>query len=292
MRVFIIGGTGYIGTSTVRVLQNRGHLTTALIRDEKRSSQLQSTGAKTLLGDLANPETLTTAIQASDALVYTAAGQSEAYAQVEEKVIKHILTILEGSDKTFVKITGSMVFGDTGPNGFSETATFNPPPPLAGAAALSETIRVAANRGIKTVQIFPSYVYGRNGGDIPSIMLRVAKQEGKGIYVADGKAMWSTVHVDDVGQLIALAVEKASAGSILFPATSAMTIKEISQDIADAAGLDQAIGLTMEEAQNKLGFFAIPLTLNQVFSDQAASQLGWQPHELSLSESLKHDHQI
>lgn len=289
MRIFIIGGSGYIGTSTVKVLQERGHLTTALIRDEKQSSQLQSFGAETLLGDLANPENLTTTIQANDALVYTAAGRNKAYAQVEEKVIKHILTVLEGSDKPFVKITGSMVFGDTGPNGFSETAAFNPPPPLAGAAAISETIKVAANRGIKTVQIFPSYVYGHNGGDIPNTMLRVAKQEGMGVYVADGKAMWSTVHVDDVGQLIALAVEKASAGSILFPAASTMMIKEISQDIADAAKLDKAIGLTMEEAQEKLGFFAIPLTLNQVFSDQAASQLGWQPYELSLSESLKHD---
>lgn len=292
MRVFIIGGTGYIGTSAIKALKEQGHQVTALIRNEEQRSHIQSLGAEPLLGDLADLEGWTAAIQANDALVYTAAGQSDAYAQLEQRAVEHILKSLEGSNKTFVKVTGSMVFGDTGAEAKAETADFNPPPPLSGAASLAETIKAAADKGIKTVQVFPSYVYGRSGGDIPQMMLGVTQQQGQGIYVADGEARWSTVHVDDVGQLIALAVEKAEAGSILFPAGSAMTIKNISKAIADAVGTDGIKSLEMGAAQEILGFFAVPLTLNQVFSDQAARQLGWQPRELSLSASLQQEYSL
>lgn len=71
-----------------------------------------------------------------------------------------------------------------------------------------------------------------------------------------------------------------------------MTIQAIAQTIANAIGGDETIGLTMKAAQEQLGFFAVPLTLNQVFSDRVASQLGWQPQGLSLAKALQQEYEL
>ncbi|NOK62930.1 MAG: hypothetical protein GFH27_549293n327 [Chloroflexi bacterium AL-W] len=257
MKVFVIGGTGYIGMSSVEALKARGHSVVALIRTEAQQVPLQKLGVDTLVGDIAQSDSLVPAIQSSNGVVYAAAGQSEAYSKIEQQAIEHILTTLEGSNKPFVKITGSLVFGDTGLDGKTETDDFAAPPPLAGAAELAQMLKIAANKGIRTAQIFASYIYGRGGGDIPQMMLGIAKQRGESVYIADGEAMWSSVHVDDVGQLVALAVEQASAGSVLFPVASVVSLKEIAQAIADATGVDRITSLSMEEAQQVLGFFCV-----------------------------------
>ena len=60
LRVFILGGTGSIGSPIVRELIERGHEVWALARSEASASKLREGGATVMAGDIAAPERWTT----------------------------------------------------------------------------------------------------------------------------------------------------------------------------------------------------------------------------------------
>lgn len=55
MRVFILGGTGSIGSSIVRELIERGHDVRALARSEAAAAKLREWGTAPIAGDVAAP---------------------------------------------------------------------------------------------------------------------------------------------------------------------------------------------------------------------------------------------
>ncbi len=74
MRVFLTGGTGFLGGHVARALQAQGAQLRLLRRptsDERNLAGLR--GAETVTGDLAEPEPLRTALRGCDALMHVAA---------------------------------------------------------------------------------------------------------------------------------------------------------------------------------------------------------------------------
>jgi hypothetical protein len=57
MRVFLTGGTGYIGSAVLDALVRAGHHVDALVRNRDKAVDVQVRGAYPVLGDLAQPET-------------------------------------------------------------------------------------------------------------------------------------------------------------------------------------------------------------------------------------------
>lgn len=55
MRVFVLGGTGTVGTAIVSELVDRNHQVVALSRSEKSDQKLATAGAVPLRGDLSDP---------------------------------------------------------------------------------------------------------------------------------------------------------------------------------------------------------------------------------------------
>lgn len=79
----------------------------------------------------------------------------------------------------------------------------------------------------------PFFVYGRGGSVFLPMLLKDAQQSGVARHIGTGKNKMSAVHVDDVGHLYVLALEKASAGSIYHAGVeSDITMKAIAQAIS------------------------------------------------------------
>jgi uncharacterized protein YbjT (DUF2867 family) len=68
--VLVIGATGSIGKLVVREALKNGHDVRALVRSESKARALPS-GAQAVIGDLTQPDTLTSAVEGVEAIVFT-----------------------------------------------------------------------------------------------------------------------------------------------------------------------------------------------------------------------------
>ena len=73
MRVFVTGGTGFIGGHVVRRLRERGDEVICLVRNPEKAADLEQLGCELLQGDLADETVLTAAMRGADAVIHGAA---------------------------------------------------------------------------------------------------------------------------------------------------------------------------------------------------------------------------
>ena len=55
MKVFLTGGSGYIGSAVALALKKAGHDVLALVRSEAKGEALKKAGVKLAVGELGNP---------------------------------------------------------------------------------------------------------------------------------------------------------------------------------------------------------------------------------------------
>jgi dihydroflavonol-4-reductase len=72
MRVFVTGGTGFIGRAVVRRLIDRGDRVTALVRDPEAAEFLAELGVELRQGDLARSVAIVDAMRGTDAAIHLA----------------------------------------------------------------------------------------------------------------------------------------------------------------------------------------------------------------------------
>jgi nucleoside-diphosphate-sugar epimerase len=91
MRVFILGGTGSIGTAIVGELRKRSHDVVALSRSEASDRKLENMGAIPLRGDLREPAAWIDDAFAREAIVHVAATFSDDMGEVDDKVVSALI---------------------------------------------------------------------------------------------------------------------------------------------------------------------------------------------------------
>ena len=55
MRVFLTGGTGYVGSAVLDALVRHGHHVDVLVRNSEAAARVQARGAQAIVGDLLHP---------------------------------------------------------------------------------------------------------------------------------------------------------------------------------------------------------------------------------------------
>ncbi len=73
MKVFVTGGTGFIGGEVARQLRARGDEVTCLVRSPEKAEKLKELGCELVAGDLGDAEALRTGMEGCDGLVHAAA---------------------------------------------------------------------------------------------------------------------------------------------------------------------------------------------------------------------------
>lgn len=72
MRVFLTGGTGFIGSAIAKQLRERGDDVVAFVRSEARATALQGLGCELVQGDVTNAFTIERSLQKVDAVIHLA----------------------------------------------------------------------------------------------------------------------------------------------------------------------------------------------------------------------------
>jgi nucleoside-diphosphate-sugar epimerase len=284
MIVFITGATGYIGGAIAARLVDAGHHVLGLTRSPERAEALRVRGIEPVIGDLDEADVLAEAARRADAVVNAASSD-------HRPAVDALLGALAGTGKPFLHTSGTSVLaddarGEPGEAVYDETTGFTPLPERAARAALDAAVLAAAERGVRSIVLCNSLIYGHGPGlhaesvQIPTLV-RIARETGAPRHVGRGLNIWSTVHIEDVADLYLLALERAEPGSVLFVENGESSFKELAEAIGRALQLSQpAESWPFEEAAAVLGEARARTTFgsnSRVRARRARESLGWQP---------------
>ena len=300
MRAFVIGATGYIGNVFAHRLMQAGHPVTGTARTPKAGRQLHAEGIQPLLVSLNEPQSLFPGIRDADIIVYAAYGYEDKQ-QAENELasgtshLTPILAVLERTSKIFVLTSGSGVFPDTADMIYTEDM---PLPASTSSVVLArrnleQEVLAASGKGICSLVLRPPTVYGRGGSYIiPRSLLDHALSARQAVYIEHTRTnRWSAVNIDDLADLLMLAIDKAMPGSLYNAASEAgITTAAIARAISRTAGLEGKItAISLAQAQELFGTWANWLTINnQLSGDKARAELGWNPYRDSMLEDIEH----
>jgi nucleoside-diphosphate-sugar epimerase len=291
MRVFLTGGTGYIGSAVLESLLRAGHRVTALVRDPEKAARLAARGVTAVTGELASPKMFTKALGDVDAAVHTAFEGSPRGVEKDRQAIETLLAALAaaksgaGIAPTFIYTSGVWVLGNTTKPADEDTPV-DPVAHVSWRPAHEQLVLDAGSQGIRTIVVRPGIVYGGARG-IVSDLLKDALN-GMMRVIGTGKNRWPTVYARDLGDLYARLLEAPDARGV-FHAND--ETDERVNDIVDAIAehLTQRPDIRhmpLPEARRKLGTYADALALDQRVRSPRAKALGWAPTLSSITANV------
>ncbi len=224
MKIFLTGGSGFVGGVVARAFAPR-HGVTALSRSEKSDAALREFGAVPVRGDL---ETITVdMLRGADAVIHAAAyveewGPPSVYEAVNVAGTERLLKAAkEAGVRRFVHVgTEAALFYGQHMRDVDETYPLAPnsPFPYSRTKARAEAAVRAANdpaAGFETIIIRPRLIWGE--GD-KTILLAIKKmaEAGKFAWIDGGRAMTSTTHIDNLIAALELALTRGKSGEAYF----------------------------------------------------------------------------
>jgi len=290
MKIFLTGGSGYIGSAVAQRLKKAGHAVSALVRSPEKAKDLQAAGVKLVAGDLANPAGYAGAAYGSDAFVHTAFDYSPQGPELDRRAVVTARELLRGRvGATLIYTSGIWVLGPTdGSEAADESAPLKPAKASSWRPANEQLALDAGKDGIRAVVVRPGMVWGGRGGVLAGFFGSALKS-GAPQVVGDGSNIWPMVHLDDLAELYVRLVERAPNGSIFYAVEgSRHTVREVAEAAARAAGKDGAIQtLSVDQARAQMGVVADALAMTQRISgEKAKNDLDWRPrHESFVAEA-------
>ena len=294
MKMLVTGATGYIGGSVAERLIASGHQVVGLVRSAEKVPLLKERGIESVLGTLDDWEVIRNAAQEADAVIHAASADHPGS-------VLALIAALERSGKTLIYTSGSSVVADSAGGEYAssvavtEDAWFEPVPFRRPRAAMNRLVRAAAiEKGIRSVVICPSMIYGKGMGlqpdsdQLPKI-IALSKQAGAGVYFGKGLNRYSNVHIDDLVDLYLLALEKAPGGSFFFAEHGDASFKEIAEMVSRSLGFGgRTVSLNVGDVVRQYGDAGrYGVSSNSLVSAVNARRLGWSPKGPSLREYLE-----
>src|SRR5450432_4098556 len=99
MRVFVLGGTGSIGSAVVCELVRRGHEVHGLARSDASAAKLAELGAVPFPGDIASPERWAGTLPDIDAIIHAACDFNAAMGEIDRRLLDVLLPALAAQPK-------------------------------------------------------------------------------------------------------------------------------------------------------------------------------------------------
>lgn len=298
MRVFITGGSGWIGAAVVPELIGAGHEVTALARCETSAAGLVAAGAKVRQGSLDDLDVLSSAASASDGVIHLAfkhdlafSGDVDGALDANRRAIDTFGEALVGSGRPLVIASG--VLGLAPGRVATERDGRSPVP--AGATGLARRVEAEqallayAAQGVRTsaVRIAPT-CHGEGDQGFMAIIVGIARDNGVSGYLGDGSNRWPAVHRFDTARLFRLALEKAPAGSALHAVgEEGVAIGQVAEVVGRHLSVP-VVAIPDKDAAEHFGFLAGFLGMDSPASSALTrAQLGWRPTEPGLIDDLE-----
>ena len=291
MRVFLTGGTGYIGSAVLDALLRGGHRVTALVRDPEKAARLGARGVTTVTGELSAPKTFAKVFADTDAIVHTAFEGSPRGVEKDREALETLLAGLktaktaDGAPATFVYTSGIWVLGNTTKPADEETP-LDPVAHVQWRPAHEQLVLDAGDNGLRTIVVRPGIVYGGARGIVSDILKDALN--GMMRVIGPGKNRWPTVYARDLGDLYARLLEVPDARGVYHANDETdERVNDIVEAIASHLSQRPDIRhMPLPEARRKLGTYADALALDQRVRSPRAKALGWAPTLSSITANV------
>lgn len=248
MKVFVTGGTGFIGGEVVRQMRDRGEQVACLVRNPSKATELRELGCELVNGDLGDEWAIRKGMEGCDAVIHAAAfyevgipvSQRPAMRDANVGGTERVLgAALEAKIPKVVYVSTVGVFGNT--NGRIVDESYEHPA-QSFTSAYEETkweahqvAKRLIGEGLPCVIVQPGGVYGP--GDTSSVgQLLDQFLSGKMPLLPFPELGICLTHVEDIAGGILLALDKGKAGETYVISGPATTMREAIGVVADITG--------------------------------------------------------
>jgi nucleoside-diphosphate-sugar epimerase len=282
MRIFLTGGTGYLGSAVLDALMRGGHRVDALVRNSEKAAEAQARGATPVLGNLSEPASYADAVAAADGAIHTAYESSPRGRDVDATAIDAILSAPAKPGRFMIYTSGVWVLGAC-PSPVDESADLNPAELVSWRPAHEGRVLAAGSSGFRTAVIRPGIVYGGSRGIVGDLFKDAAN--GLVRVIGNGDNHWPLVYERDLGELyLRLAAHSDASGVFHANDEGDEQVNDLVAAIGGHVPIRPSVRrIPLPEARQKLGPYADALALDQRVRSPRSRSIGWSPSLRSVA---------
>lgn len=246
MNVLVLGASGYSGAELVKALLERGHTVRGLVRDVERGIPLEKMGMDLRVGDIRDLESLrniaddqeiifnlvaSCRIEPSESKVILVDAARNIFRSVDRAVLKKYIWCSNVSVYGFPKTTDRLTES-------------SPLKPAYGLGKITVDAEKLASESVPAVAVRVASVYGR-GRDF------VAALREKRLRLLNNGENWSSrIHVEDLAQTLAAAMERAAPHSVYIAADDLPIVqREFFKELCGATSTELPLNLEVNAAK-------------------------------------------
>jgi NADH dehydrogenase len=204
--VLLTGGTGFIGPHVAHALRAGETPVRALVRDSARGSRLAAWGVELATGDVTDPASLRAACAGVDEVVHLVAiirGRPQDFERVMSQGTRNVVAAAqEAGIRRFVLASAL---------GLDERSKDAVP----YFRAKWEMEKAVSESGLEHVIFRPSFVFGRDGGVLPTFV-RLARFAPVTPIIGPGTQRFQPIWIEDLAEYYARALTEPSAANRTF----------------------------------------------------------------------------
>lgn len=247
MRIFITGGTGYIGRALCARLRRDGHEVRAVVRPTSDAGVLRELGVATFTGDLADRVSLREPMSGADWVLHLAAELDLAApaARMETANVAGTENVVSLAWKLGVgrvlAVSSIAAWGgspDDGTPATEETPFRRDFPTLYAATknAGERAARAWAERGLRLNVVYPSLVYGPPGkrGGANSLLRGLVRGRYPALIGSDRRTSW--IFLEDLVEGMVRVIERAPVGRDYLMTGDVASVREVANRVAALSG--------------------------------------------------------
>lgn len=248
MRVFVTGGTGFVGKATVKRLVEGGHQVRCLVRRASRTSELEELGCELAYGDVTDKASVLEGIRGCEWVVHLANVYSfwekdkGTYRRVNVEGTRNVMeAALEAGVSKVAHVSTLVVWGNTPDSPFDEESPVGTERFTEYARSKHEGDEVVwglyRQRGLPVVVLYPGAVLGAGDPKPTGQYVRDLIERRVPARIFEDSA-FTFVHVNDVAEAIWRALEKeGNVGEKYLVGKHSHTMGEVTRMVSEISGV-------------------------------------------------------
>lgn len=254
VKIFVSGGTGFIGIQLVKRLVGMGNIVHALYRSESKAELIRIEGVHLFKGDILDESSLQAAMEECE-LAYHAAAFAGVWSEDPGLVFRlnvdGALMVIDAAGKAGIRrVVVTSTAGVLGPSEKEAVHEFSPPPPsfftLYEESKFLLEKKLLKNPSVnpEVVVVNPTRVYGPGYLSESNGVTRMIKQymEGGWKFIpGNGNSSGNYVFVEDVVTGHLLAMDRGKPGERYVLGGENISYNQLFQYIREASGIEKSL---------------------------------------------------